>query len=191
MAEQALRNFHFAVSLMQIYHFDCAIKMFENRPRIKPVTRPLIKRTGAIYFVLSPKIIRRATPICAMLLASAPARHKPTADRCFDLPSAMYSTSISMPLAKEPAAENTKIYEKKVPEINPCARTLRRIRNRVSRFLNRESDSKTGRFASPSRKNGSGFGIAYSTAERNIHKAAKNDISFVRLLSGNMAISVA
>lgn len=87
------------------------------------------------------------------------------------------------PLAKEPAAENTKIYENNVPDINPCAKTFSRIKNKVSRFLKIERERSIGRLASPSLKKGSGLGMAYSIADRNIHKAAKKDISFVRLES--------
>lgn len=38
--------------------------------------------------------------------------------------------------------------------------------------------NKIGRFARPNRKNGNGFGMAYSTAERKRQSAAKKEIKY-------------
>lgn len=124
-----------------------------------------------------PKIMSRARAICERLFARDPASDKPITEIYFDFFKTVYRASMVIPLAKEPAAEKRNIYENKVPETNPCARILRRIKSRTSRFFNTESDSKTGKFVSPSLKNGKGLGIAYSTAERNMHSAVKKEMS--------------
>ncbi len=80
---------------------------------------------------------------------------------------------ITIPLAMDPAAENRKIYEKRVPVISPWPNILRNTRRIVSFDLKTSSETRTGRLASPSLKKGKGFGIRYSTVEKKIQKAAK------------------
>jgi hypothetical protein len=82
-------------------------------------------------------------------------------------------------LANEPAAEKTKIYEKSVPDINPCPKTLKITTRNVSLLVIFSSERRIGRLASPRRRNGSGFGIAYSIADRKRQRAVKKDSNLV------------
>lgn len=154
------------------------LKISANIPSALPVIRPKARRAGAIYFVFSPKIISLALKICAALFASAPARLMPTA-LIFDL-KILLVRIIANAEKKEPAAEKIKTYEKSVPEIIDCAKTLKSTIKAISRFLKKESERIIGRFASPRRRKGSGFGTAYSIAERKRQSAEKKVISFVR-----------
>lgn len=81
------------------------------------------------------------------------------------------------PDAKEPATENAAMYEKRVPVMSDCAKTLNKISKTVSRFFITERETITGKFAMPSRIKGSGLGIAYSTAARNMQSAEKKGTS--------------
>jgi len=95
-----------------------------------------------------------------------------------------FTRSIKKLDAKLPQREYTKIYEKNVPLIKLWKITLSNTRKKYSRFFNLKSPKIKGIFASPRRKKGSGFGIAYSIIEKNIHKAAEklkylNVFSFV------------
>lgn len=80
---------------------------------------------------------------------------------------------------KDPAAEKINTYEKIVPEIIPWAIILKKTTRAISLFVRMESERIIGRFVSPSRRNGSGFGMAYSTAERKRQSAEKKVIIFV------------
>lgn len=175
-------------SLIIANHFEFAMKILQKMPRATALTSPEPSSTGAMNFVFSPKMIKRATASCARLFPKAPARHRPIAEKCLDFPNKKKKNNIVNPLAKEPAAEKTKIYEKRVPEINPCARTFKKMRSKVSFLLKTERESRIGRFAKPKRRNGNGFGIAYSTAERNMQRAAKKEISFTRFSLPSMLI---
>lgn len=148
-------------------------------PSKVPVTNPVIKRIGAMNFAFWPKRMKRATKSWARLFASAPERLIPT-ELIFERKTA-FARIITNAEENEPAAEKTKMYEKIVPEITPWATTLKRTTSAISRFLRTESDKITERFASPRRRNGSGFGIAYSIAERKRQSAEKNVMSFIRL----------
>jgi hypothetical protein len=68
---------------------------------------------------------------------------------------------------KVPARENKKTYEKRVPPIIPCPRTLSNARRKKSPAANISKARSKGRFASPIRIKGRGLGIRYSTADKN------------------------
>lgn len=159
------------------------MNMSAHIPSAVPVTVPVIKRTGAIYLVFDPNSMNCATISCAALLASAPARLSPTVPSSFVCLNKDQSAIIAIALANDPAAEKTNMYENNVPEIKPCPRILRRTRRNVSRRRIFLSERRTGRFARPSLRNGSGLGIAYSTAERKRQRAAKKEMSLIRSLS--------
>ena len=65
------------------------------------------------------------------------------------------------------------MYEKKVPLIKLWKITFRKTKKKYSLCFNLKSPKIKGMFASPRRKKGSGFGIAYSIREKNIHRAAE------------------
>lgn len=75
------------------------------------------------------------------------------------------------PAAKLPKREYKKMYEKNVPLIKLWKITFRKTKKKYSFFLSLNKPKIKGIFAKPRRKNGSGFGIAYSIIEKNIHKA--------------------
>lgn len=141
------------------------------------MTNPVIKSIGAMYLAFWPNRKSLAMQSWAKLFDKVPARLIPNA-LIFDLNN-LLARIMTKAEEKEPAAENRKIYEKSVPEITPWATTLKKTTRAISRFFKIESERITGRFASPSLRNGSGFGIAYSTAERKRQIAEKKVISFV------------
>lgn len=132
--------------------------------------------------------MKRATKSWARLFASAPERLIPT-ELIFERKTA-FARIITKAEENEPAAEKTKMYEKIVPEITPWATILKRTTSAISRFLRTESDKITGRFASPRRRNGSGFGIAYSIAERKRQSAEKNVMSLVLVKGGFNSLQI-
>ena len=87
---------------------------------------------------------------------------------------------IASPDARVPPAEKRKIYENKVPEINPWRSTFRAISIRVSLRFILARDKRIGRFANPRRMKGSGFGIIYSIADKNMQSAAKKEMRCMR-----------
>lgn len=157
------------------------LKISVKIPSRSPVMNPLIKRMGAMNLVFSPKRKKRAAASCARLFPKAPAKLIPNALTLF---LKMSFTKIIMNAdEKEPAAEKMNMYEKSVPVITPCEIILKRTTRKISFFLRTESESIIGRFVSPSLKKGSGFGIAYSTAERKRQRAEKKASSFVLSLT--------
>lgn len=130
-----------------------------------------------MYLTFAPNKKNLARKSCAKLFDSTPARLVPKA-LIFDL-NKRHTKTITKAEEKEPAAESKKIYEKTVPEIMLWAATLKKTTRAISWFFNIEMERITGRFASPSLRNGSGFGIAYSTAERKRQSAEKKVINFV------------
>lgn len=83
---------------------------------------------------------------------------------------------MASPLAMEPERLNKSIYENKVPLTNACTKIFTRISTRISVGRNFFNDKSMGRFARPKRKKGSGFGIAYSIDDKNMHRAARKEI---------------
>lgn len=158
-------------------HLLFCLKSSVKIPSALPVTNPVIKSIGAMYLAFWPKRMKRATKSWARLFASAPERLIPT-ELIFER-KIEFARIIINAEEKEPAAENRKMYEKSVPEITPWAITLKKTTRAISCFFKVERERITGRFASPSLRNGSGFGIAYSTAERKRQSAEKKVISFV------------
>ena len=69
-----------------------------------------------------------------------------------------------------------------MPVIRACPIILSSISLYISREGRRKKATITGRLARPSRRNGSGFGIAYSTAARNRHRAARKGRSFLSVV---------
>ena len=80
------------------------------------------------------------------------------------------------PLAIEPDKLNRMMYEKRVPLTRACIKIFSKINVRISLTLSFLIDMSMGKFARPRRKKGRGFGIAYSTTDRNMQMAAKNEI---------------
>jgi hypothetical protein len=77
----------------------------------------------------------RAKNIWEILLAKAPNILTPMSD--IRLANILCAAIIVNPLASDPAAEKIKIYEKRVPFINPCPRIFSRISIRVCFGLKR------------------------------------------------------
>ena len=139
-----------------------------------------------MYFVFSPKRKNFAKKSCENVLASEPIKLSPIAEifknfrSLVELSPFVIKKRICIASAeeKELTPENKKMYEKIVPEIIPCKTTLNKTRKKTSRFLNKKSEKITGKFASPSLKKGSGFGIAFSMVAKNKHNATKKEINF-------------
>ena len=77
-----------------------------------------------------------------------------------------------------PPAEKSTIYEKRVPDTMDCPKTLTKTSKKYCRALSKKRAKIIGRFARPSLIKGSGFGTAYSTADKKIQRAAKKGTRF-------------
>ena len=163
-----------------------AAKMPVIRPKHSPVTKPEINSTGAMYSTAFPKSKKFDSAICAAVFANAPAKLTPTQLTCrFAL---RCNTSIAAAEANEPAAENKKIYEKRVPVIKPCPSILSSTKSKISFAPNTYKASTSGIFASPKRIKGSGLGITYSTADKKRHSEAKKAIKLRRFIVSGFCI---
>ncbi len=164
------------------------MKSSEKIPKRSPVTSPEISRIGAIYFVLAPKRKNRARVIWAIVLARDPVRLIPIVlilANCRSLVNSLsvlfnneYNAIIAIADENEPAAENKKMYEKRVPEIIPCAVILKAAKSKTFLLGSRKRARITGKFERPRRRNGNGFGIAFSIVERKRQRAARKGTSF-------------
>lgn len=66
--------------------------------------------------------------------------------------------------------------------MNACKITLSKIKSALSFLVMHKKESITGRFARPILKKGTGFGTAYSTAERKKHNAEKKASFLINIL---------
>ena len=75
--------------------------------------------------------------------------------------------------------EKMLIYEKIVPEMIPCTITFSVASRIICQMFIESKAIRIGKFASPMRKKGIGFGIAHSSVERNIQRAVKKASFFL------------
>jgi hypothetical protein len=86
-----------------------------------------------------------------------------------------------------PAREKRKSQEKRVPPSKAWPSTLINTRSEKDRSGRRVIASMTGRFASPIRRKGRGFGIMYSMVENRKHKAPRRAIRYRSVVSTTAA----
>jgi len=141
----------------------------EIPPKRIPVMVPRARKGGPMSQAPSPKRKYRASRICTRLLERAPITLIPIKER--KRAGRKERIVMVIPLARDPAVENTKIYENSVPFTKACPRIFNPTRERINRGDSFRRARRMGRFASPNLKKGTGLGMRNSMVERNRQKA--------------------